>query len=122
MPPEHFDRLHVDMIAHARTMDLFAQDLHGGAEPKHRLKARVYTEYAWHSLFIRKLPIRPPKSELAGFAPDLTIVDLPSFRADPKRHGCRSQTVIALDFSREIVLIGGTSYAGRNQEGGVRIS
>ena len=112
MTPEHFECLHADMIAHARAMDLFAQDLHGAAEPRRRLKVRVYTEYAWHSLFIRNLLIRPPKSELAGFVPDLAILDLPSFRADPKRHGCRSQTVIAIDFSCGIVLIGGTSYAG----------
>ena len=44
--------------------------------------------------------------------PELTIVDLPSFKADPARHGCRSETVIACDFTRKIVLIGGTSYAG----------
>ena len=44
--------------------------------------------------------------------PDLTIVDLPSFRADPKRHGARTETIIACDFTRKIVLIGGTSYAG----------
>jgi phosphoenolpyruvate carboxykinase (ATP) len=112
MTPEHFDRLRADMVAHASAMGLFAQDLHAGAEPKHQLKVRVYTEYAWHSLFIRNLLIRPSKSELADFIPDLSILDLPSFRAEPERHGCRSQTVIAIDFSRKIVLIGGTSYAG----------
>jgi phosphoenolpyruvate carboxykinase (ATP) len=112
MTPEHFDRLRADMIDHAKTMDMFAQDLRGGAEPTHRLEVRVFTEYAWHSLFIRNLLIRPRKPEAASFAPDLTILDLPSFRADPARHGCRSQTVIAVDFSRKIVLIGGTSYAG----------
>ncbi len=42
----------------------------------------------------------------------MTIIDLPSFRADPARHGCRTETVIACDFTRKIVLIGGTSYAG----------
>src|SRR5690554_3236174 len=42
----------------------------------------------------------------------MTIIDLPSFRADPERHGCRTETVIAIDFSRMLVLIGGTSYAG----------
>ena len=77
-----------------------------------RLSARVFTEYAWHSLFIRNLLIRPPVEDLASFVPELTIVDLPSFRADPKRHGARSETIIACDFSRKIVLIGGTSYAG----------
>ncbi|WP_026608576.1 phosphoenolpyruvate carboxykinase [Methylocapsa acidiphila] len=112
MTPEQFDRLRADMIAHARGMDLFAQDLYGGAEPAHRLNVRVYSELAWHSLFIRNLLIRPPADELMRFRADLTIVDLPSFSADPARHGCRSGTVIAIDFSRGIVLIGGTSYAG----------
>jgi phosphoenolpyruvate carboxykinase (ATP) len=93
-------------------MELFAQDLYGGADPAHRVRARVFTEYAWHSLFIRNLLIRPDISELASYVPDMTIVDLPSFKADPERHGCRSETIIAIDFSRKIVLIGSSSYAG----------
>jgi phosphoenolpyruvate carboxykinase (ATP) len=112
MSLEHFDALYGDMVAHAKGKDLFAQDLYAGAEPTHRLKVRVFTEYAWHSLFIRNLLIRPPRQELANFLADLTILDLPSFSADPTRHGCRSQTVIAVDFTRKFVLIGGTSYAG----------
>ena len=110
--PDQFKLLYDDFIAHARGKTLYAQDLCGGADPKYRIKTRVYTELAWHSLFIRQLLIRPERSDLRNFVPDLTIVDLPSFKADPKRHGCRTETVIAIDFSRKIVLIGGTSYAG----------
>ena len=112
MTVEHFDALLADFLAHAKGKTLFAQDLYGGADPQLRIRARVFTEYAWHSLFIRNLLIRPPAEELAAFVPDLTIVDMPSFRADPKRHGARSETIIACDFTRKIVLIGGTSYAG----------
>src|SRR6202789_910221 len=112
MSPAHFDLLLADFIDHAKGRELFAQDLHAAADPSARVKARVFTELAWHSLFIRNLLIRPEAAELASFIPDLTIVDLPSFRADPKRHGCRGETIIACDFSRRIVLIGGTSYAG----------
>jgi phosphoenolpyruvate carboxykinase (ATP) len=111
--PEHFDQLRADMVSHAKTVDLFSQDLHAGAEPAHRLRLRVYTEYAWHSLFIRNLLVRPSREETTtDFRPELTVLALPSFRADPKRHGCRSSTVIAVDFSRKVVLIGGTGYAG----------
>ena len=110
--PEQFETLRQDFIAHAAGRELFAQDLYGGADPEHRVKARVYTEYAWHSMFIRTMLIRPDRSELAGFTPDLTILDFPSFQADPERHGVRSGTVIAVDFARGVVLIGGTSYAG----------
>lgn len=112
MSREQFDLLLEDFIAHARGKELFAQDLYGGADPLYRVRTRVFTEYAWHSLFIRNLLIRPQWEELASFVPEMTIVDLPSFKADPARHGCRSQTVIACDFTRKIVLIGGTSYAG----------
>ena len=107
-----FDTILGDFMQLAEGKSLFAQDLYGGADPAHRVKARVFTEYAWHSLFIRNLLIRPERADLAGYVPDLTIIDLPSFKADPARHGCRSETVIACDFTRNIVLIGGSSYAG----------
>jgi phosphoenolpyruvate carboxykinase (ATP) len=109
---ENFQTLLDDFLAHARGKQLYAQDLYGGADPNYRIKTRVYTELAWHSLFIRQLLIRPERSELGHFIPDLTIIDLPSFKADPKRHGVRSETIIAIDFSRKIILIGNSSYAG----------
>ncbi|WP_181708202.1 phosphoenolpyruvate carboxykinase [Chthonobacter rhizosphaerae] len=107
-----FDRLYEDFIAHAAGRELFVQDLVGGADPAHALPTRVVTEFAWHSLFIRNLLIRPAREALAAFVPEMTIIDLPSFKADPARHGVRTETVIACDFTRRIVLIGGTSYAG----------
>lgn len=110
--PEQFELLYQDFIAHARGKSLYAQDLYGGANQKYQIKTRVYTELAWHSLFIRQLLIRPVAPELEDFVPELTIVDLPTFKADPKRHGVRSDTIIAIDFTRKIVLIGNSSYAG----------
>jgi phosphoenolpyruvate carboxykinase (ATP) len=111
---QQFETLYQDFLAHARGMKLFAQDLYGGADPKYRIKVRVFTELAWHSLFIRQLLIRPELAELSSFAPEMTIVDLPSFKPDAKRHGGRegSDTMVAIDFTRKIVLICGSSYAG----------
>ena len=112
LTPAQFDLLFNDFMAHAQGKELFAQDLYGGADAKYRIKARVYTELAWHSMFIRALLIRPERSELAHYVPDFTIVCLPSFKADPKRHGVRTETVIAINFTKRIILIGGTYYAG----------
>ncbi len=108
----NFQLLYDDMIAHARGKTLYAQDLYGGADPSYRIKTRVFTELAWHSLFIRTLLIRPERSELAHYVPDFTILCLPSFKADPKRHGVRSETVIAINFTKRVILIGGSYYAG----------
>jgi len=112
MSPAHFDALFADMVKHAEGRELFAKDLFGGADPAHRIRVRVITEYAWHSLFVHNLLIRPTAEELQGFDPEFTIIDLPGFEADPARHGCASKTVIAVNFTRKMVLIGGTSYAG----------
>src|ERR1700726_299938 len=112
LTPAQFDLLHKDFLEHAQGKELYAQDLYGGADPKYRIKARVFAELAWHSLFIRTLLIRPDRSELANYVPDFPIVCLPSFRADPKRHGVRSETVIAINFTKRVILIGGTYYAG----------
>ncbi len=111
---EQFATMLGDFRAHVKGKTLFAQDLYGGADPSYRIKVRVYTEYAWHSLFIRQLLIRPEIAELASFTPELTIIDLPSFVPDPKRHGGRegSDTQVAIDFTNKIVLIAGSSYAG----------
>lgn len=107
-----FSTLHADMVAHAATMDLFVQDLIGGADEGNSIRARIITELAWHSLFIRNLLIRPDRDTLTHYVPEMTIIDLPSFKADPARHGCRSETVIACNLEKRIILIGGTSYAG----------
>ncbi|WP_429931411.1 phosphoenolpyruvate carboxykinase [Agrobacterium vitis] len=112
MSKEHFDILHQDMLAHVAGKTLFVQDLIGGADAANALPTRVVTELAWHSLFIRNLLIRPDRAALADFEAKFTIIDLPSFKADPARHGCRTETVIACDFTNNIVLIAGTYYAG----------
>ncbi len=111
--PEHFAALKADFLtAVADRPELFVADLYGGSQPEHRVRVRVINELAWHNLFIRTLLVRPEASELAGFEPEFTIIDLPSFRADPARHGCRSETVIAVNLTEKLILIGGTKYAG----------
>jgi len=86
MSPAHFDALHADMMAFAEGKELFAKDLFGGADLTHRIKVRIITEYAWHSLFVHQLLIRPTADDLKGFDPEFTIIDLPSFSADPAKH------------------------------------
>jgi phosphoenolpyruvate carboxykinase (ATP) len=112
MAPAHFDVLLSDFMAHADERELFVQDLFAAADPTERLNVRVFSEFAWHSLFMRNLLMRPQVDALPGFVPGLTVIDLPSFRGDPARHGCRSEVVIACDFTRALVLIGGSNYAG----------
>ncbi len=113
MTPAHFAALKADFLSHlAQIKELFVQDLYGGSQAAHRVQVRVITELAWHSMFIRTMLVRPEVAALADFVPDYTIIDLPSFQADPARHGTRSETVIAVNFTEKLILIGGTKYAG----------
>jgi phosphoenolpyruvate carboxykinase (ATP) len=113
MTPEHFAALKADFFAALADKDrLYVADLFGGSQPEHRVNVRVVNELAWHNMFIRTLLVRPTAQELEGFAPEYTIIDLPSFRADPERHGTRSETVVAVNLSEKLILIGGTKYAG----------
>ena len=113
MTPEHFAALKEDFFkALADKGTLYVADLFGGSQPEHRVNVRVINELAWHNLFIRTLLVRPTAQELESFAPEYTIIDLPSFQADPERHGTRGETVIAVNLSEKLILIGGTKYAG----------
>jgi phosphoenolpyruvate carboxykinase (ATP) len=114
MDPGHFDALERDILASLQGSDLFVQDCFAGADPEYRLPIRVINEYAWHSLFARNLFItaRVDPNPSSGQAPPFTVIDAPGFKADPARHGSRSDVAIALNFAKRLVLIAGTSYAG----------
>ena len=113
MSPAHFAALKEDFLAALAAKDkLYVADLFGGSQAEHRVKVRVINELAWHNLFIRTLLVRPEAAELDGFLPEYTIIDLPSFQADPARHGTRGGTVVAVNLTEKLILIGGTAYAG----------
>jgi phosphoenolpyruvate carboxykinase (ATP) len=111
MDPAQFDTLHNDLLSSLAGRELFVQDVYAGADPAYRLPVRVITEYAWHSLFCRNLFIDDPQAA-EDASPQFTIIDSPSFKAEPARHGSNSDVVIAVNFGKRLVLIGGTSYAG----------
>ena len=114
--PEQFDALREDFEAHMRDLNLYGQDTFGGAVIEHRLPVQIITEYAWHGLFVHHLLRQPTAEELKTYTPEYTIINLPSFRANPAKHGVRSETVIAVNRKEKVVLIGGTSYAGETKK------
>jgi phosphoenolpyruvate carboxykinase (ATP) len=110
--PDKFDALLERMVEYLRGRELYVHDLFAGADPQYRLPIRVINQYAWHNLFVRALFIRPNEEELKRHQPEFTIVSAPEFLADPRRDGARSEAFIIVNFTRKIILIGGTKYAG----------
>ena len=109
---QHYDRLRTRLMAYLADRRLYSQDMFIGAHPTHRRSLRVYTETAWASIFARNLFRRPSAEDLRTFAPNFTIIDVPSFEADPSTEGTRTGTAILVHLQRMEIIIVGTMYAG----------
>ncbi len=113
LDPAKFDALHKDLVAYLQDKELFVLDAWAGADPTYTLPIRVVNEYAWHNIFARNmfLPENDP-ARRAEHLPEYTVIDAPNFKADPAKHGSRTESFIFVNFGKKLVLIGGTSYAG----------
>src|SRR5215217_5165094 len=92
--------------------EFYVVDAYAGADPRYRLNVQVVAEYAWHALFARQLFRRPTKEEFETFEPEWTVLSVPGFLADPEEDGTASETFVGIDFSRKVVLVAGSGYAG----------
>jgi phosphoenolpyruvate carboxykinase (ATP) len=109
---DRFEVLAEDVRHPLAAQDLFVSDLWAGADESYRLNVRFISPSAWHSVFVNNMFLIPPAEARQDFAPGFTVLHAPEFQADPARHGCRTSTVVALDFGQRIIVIAGTRYAG----------
>ncbi|MET0068301.1 MAG: phosphoenolpyruvate carboxykinase [Candidatus Thiodiazotropha sp.] len=109
---EAFDGIHRRMASYLQNKDVYVQDCFAGADANFRLPVRIITENAWHNVFARNVFIQAEPEELGDHVPGFTVIDAPRFHAIPEVDGTRSETFIVVNFSKRLVLIGGTSYAG----------
>ena len=111
--PAQFELLLADVKGYLDVQsELFVQDLYCGADPAHRLSVRYVTPNAWHASFVRNMFIRPEPAQLSTFAATFSVLHAPEFKADPTKHGTRTDTFIVLNLATRTILIGGTRYAG----------
>jgi phosphoenolpyruvate carboxykinase (ATP) len=114
---DKFERLHQKMVAHLAAKELFVREAYAGAHPATQLKLRVVTELAWHNLFCYNMFLRPEAGADTSWLPDFSIICAPGFEADPAVDGTRQPNFAILDFTRKLLLIGGTGYAGEMKKG-----
>jgi phosphoenolpyruvate carboxykinase (ATP) len=110
MEPDVFDALANRFIHYLKGKEFFVQHLYACAEPEYQLRIQLISELAWHALFAKQVFIRAPAEDRDSVA--FTILMAPGFEADPARDGVRSKVVVAVNFRRRLILIGGTRYAG----------
>lgn len=115
--PAKFDALYAKMIKHLEGKKLYVRDAFAGADEKYKLHLRVVNTQAWHNLFCNNMFIRPTTEQIKNFNPTFTIINAPEFLADPAVDGTRQPNFAIINFSKNIILIGGTGYAGEMKKG-----
>jgi len=116
LAPDAFNTLFQDVTKVLRNTTVHVQDLNARTGVNTVMHIRMINSLAWHALFIRNLLVVGNTDHNLEKVPDLTIINLPEFRADPVRHQCQSDTIIALDIARSLIIIGGSSYGGENKK------
>lgn len=109
---ENFSDLYERMIRFLYDKRAYVRYAQACSSGHHRTNIMVVTTLAWHNLFSHHLFLRPSEEELENFCPDWTILCIPEFKAEPETDGTRQGNFTIIDFTRKIILIGGTGYAG----------
>lgn len=114
---EKFDRLYHRMCAYFSGAEVYVRDSYACANPEYRMNIRVVTELPWSNLFANNLFLRPEASELDNFEPEWHIINAPGFKADPEIDGTRQHNFTIINFSKKVILIGGSGYTGEIKKG-----
>lgn len=114
---DKFDSLFNKMIAEANMKKLYVRDAYAGADPAHRMRVRVIDTEASHNLFCYNMFIRPSNEELVDFHPDFTVLAIPDFKANPETDGTRQENFAIINFTRRLIIVGGTGYTGETKKG-----
>ncbi len=115
--PEKFDQLLEKMTKFLEDKDVYVRDAYAGADKTHRLRVRVINTMAWHNLFAYNMFLRPERYKLESFDPNFTILCVPEFKADPALDGTRQENFAIINFTKRMILIGGTAYSGEMKKG-----
>lgn len=115
--PAAFDKLYDRVVAHLEGKQLWVRDAYACADPTYRLNIRVVNETPWANLFCNDLFLRPTEDEIKAFKPEWHIIQAPGFEADPAIDGTRQANFTIVNFTRKVILIGGSGYTGEMKKG-----
>ncbi len=114
---KYFDILFEKMTHHLSSREIWVRDSYACADPSYRIKIRTINENPWSNLFAYNMFLRPAESDLDKFTADWHIIQAPSFHADPSTDGTRQHNFAMVNFTRRIILIGGSGYTGEMKKG-----
>ncbi|MDR3679004.1 MAG: phosphoenolpyruvate carboxykinase (ATP) [Flavipsychrobacter sp.] len=117
MAPETFDKLYDKVCNYLTGKELWVRDAYACASEEYRLNVLVVNETPWANLFCNNLFLRPTAEEIKTQTHDWLILQAPGFEADPAVDGTRQGNFTIVNFTRKIILIGGSAYTGEMKKG-----
>ena len=115
---KHFDELFDKTMKHMDGLDaIYTRDALACANPNYKLKVRVHAEYPWQSIFAYNMFLRPSSKEMQNFTADWNVYAFPGVKANPDHHGTRQENYSIINFSKKVIIIGGTAYTGEIKKG-----
>lgn len=112
-----FDHMFTRLQAYLTGREVYVRDAYACADQRYRLNVRVVTEYPWQNLFVNNLFLRPTREEIETITPDWVIINAPGFMAVPSVDGTRQHNFAMINFTKKMILIGGTGYTGEIKKG-----
>ncbi|TNE78591.1 MAG: phosphoenolpyruvate carboxykinase (ATP) [Bacteroidetes bacterium] len=112
---DKFDLLLEKVLKHYEGKEIFVRDCYACADQDYRLNIKVVNETAYQNLFANNLFLRPAADENQQH--DWLILAAPSFMAVPDVDGTRQHNFAITNFTKKIILIGGTGYTGEIKKG-----
>lgn len=114
---EIFDNLLRKMNAFIQDREVWVRQCYAGADFDYRLNVTVMNTTPWANLFCHHLFLRPSTSELETYQQEWVILQVPEFLADPAIDGTRQENFTMINFSKKMILIGGSAYTGEMKKG-----
>jgi phosphoenolpyruvate carboxykinase (ATP) len=114
---EKFDQLEEKMVDYMSGRELYVRDAYACADKAHALTLRLVSEYPWSNQFAYNMFLRPTEEELKTMDPEWTILNAPEFMANPEVDGTRQENFAIINFTKKMILIGGTGYTGEIKKG-----
>ena len=115
--PEKFDAIYGKMKTYLKGKDVYVRDAYACADQNFRLNIRVITETPWSNMFAYNMFLRPTDAEIDTFEPEWHIVCAPDFMAVAAEDGTRQHNFAILNFTKKMIIIGGTGYTGEIKKG-----
>ncbi len=115
--PSKFDKLQQKVTNYFQGKEFYVRDVYACSDPRYRMNIRVVTELPWSNLFASNMFLRPTQEELKNFTPEWTILCAPGFKANAEEDGTRQHNFSIINFSKKVILVGGSAYTGEIKKG-----